>query len=256
MSKTPQFTPGRNRGIFLTGTDTHVGKTVLTAALGVTLKKKGLRLGVMKPVETGIHPSRPALETDSSRLHRLCATDDCSEWVTLYQFSNPIAPLAASRKAQQPIDYELIKNRYQELSRNCDLLLVEGVGGVMVPLTEQQTVRDLIVHLELPCIVVSRPTLGSVNHTLLTLEALRYRKIQVMAVVLNQTTSALRSKVEQLQTESTSQLIRELSGVPVVGPIPFEPLIETDWDQGVRNLTEDPAIPQLLSILRICEEST
>jgi dethiobiotin synthetase len=249
MSKTPQFKPARNRGIFLTGTDTHVGKTVLTAALGVALKKKGFRLGVMKPVETGIHLSRPELETDGSRLHKLLATDDPSDMVTPYQFSNPLAPLAASRKAQQPIDYALIKNRYQELSRNCDLLLVEGAGGVMVPLTEQQTVRDLIVYLELPCIVVSRPTLGSVNHTLLTLEALRDQKIQVLAIVLNQTTSALRSEVEKLQIESTSQLIREFSSVPVVGRIPFEPLLETDWEQGVRKLSHDPAITQLMTIL-------
>ena len=120
----------------------------------------------------------------------------------------------------------------------------------MVPLTAQQTVRDLIVYLELPCVVVSRPTLGSVNHTLLTLEALHDRKIQVLAIVLNQTTSALQSEVEQLQYESTSQLIRELSGIPVVGPIPFEPLLETDWEQGIRQLTEDPAITQLMTILR------
>ncbi len=250
MSKTPQITPARNRGMFITGTDTHVGKTVVTTALGVALKKKGLRLGVMKPVETGICPSRREPETDSSRLLRVLAIVDPPDVVTPYQFSDPLSPLAASRKAQQPIDFERIKNLYQELSRNCDLLLVEGVGGVMVPLTEQQTVRDLIVYLELPCVVVSRPTLGSVNHTLLTLEALRDRKIQVLAIVLNQTTSALRSEVEQLQYESTSQLIRELSGIPVVGPIPFEPLLETDWEQGIRQLTEDPAITQLMTILR------
>ena len=250
MSKTPQITPARNRGMFITGTDTHVGKTVLTTALGVALKKKGLRLGVMKPVETGICPSRREPETDGWRLRRLLAADETCDMVTLYQFPDPLAPLAASRRIQRPIDFECIKNLYHELSRNCDLLLVEGAGGVMVPLTAQQTVRDLIVYLELPCVVVSRPTLGSVNHTLLTLEALRDRKIQVLAIVLNQTTSALQSEVEQLQYESTSQLIRELSGIPVVGPIPFEPLLETDWEQGIRQLTEDPAITQLMTILR------
>ncbi len=249
MSKTPQITPARTRGIFITGTDTHVGKTVLTTVLGGAIKKKGLRLGFMKPVETGNCPSRRELETDCSRLLRVLATDDPPDVVAPYQFSDPLAPLAASRKTQQPIDYKLIKNLFQELSRNYDFLLVEGVGGVMVPLTEQQTVRDLIVYLELPCIVVSRPTLGSVNHTLLTLEALRDRKIQVLAIVLNQTTSVLRSEVERLQNESTSQLIRELSGIPVVGPLPFEPLLETEWEQGIRQLTEDPAITQLMTIL-------
>jgi len=250
MSKTPQRRHSTPSGIFITGTDTNVGKSMLTATIGVALQKLGLRLGVMKPVETGINELSHGFVTDGSRLQRVLATDDPTNVVTPYQFPDPLAPLAASRTAQKPIDFELIKNRYYELSGNCEFLLIEGIGGVMVPLTEKQTVRDLIVYLELPCIVVSRPTLGSVNHTLLTLEALRDRNIQVLAVVLNQTTSALRSEVEQLQIESTSQLIRELSRVPVVGPVPFEPLVETDWEQGIRKLSDDPAIAQLIEILQ------
>lgn len=250
MSKTPQRRHSILSGIFITGTDTNIGKSVLTATVGVALQKLGHRLGVMKPVETEVNQSSHGFETDGLRLRRVLAADITCDVVTLFQFPDPLAPLAASRKTQQTIDFTLIKNLYQELSRNCDYLLVEGVGGVMVPLTEKQTVRDLIVYLELPCIVVSRPTLGSVNHTLLTLEALRDRKIQVLAIVLNQTTSALRSEVEQLQIESTSQLIRELSGVPVVGPVPFEPLLETDWEQGVRKLSDDPAITQLVEIFQ------
>ena len=250
MSKTPQRRHSIPSGIFITGTDTDVGKSVLTASMGVALQKIGLRLGVMKPVETGVNQLSHGFETDGWRLRKVLAGEETCDVVTLYQFPDPLAPLAASRNTQQPIDFKLIKNLYQELSRNCDRLLVEGAGGVMVPLTERQTLRDLIVYLELPCIVVSRPTLGSVNHTLLTLEALRDRKIPVLAIVLNQTTSALPDEVEQLQIESTSQLIRELSGVPVVGPVPFEPLLETDWEQGVRNLTNDPAITQLVEIFQ------
>ncbi len=250
MRKTPQRRHSIPSGIFITGTDTNVGKSVLTASMGVALQKLGLRLGIMKPVETGMNQSSHGIETDGWRLRRVLAAKETCDVVTLYQFPDPLAPLAASRKTQQPIDYELIKNRYQDLSRNCDFLLVEGAGGVMVPLTAQKTVRDLIVYLNLPCVVVSRPTLGSVNHTLLTLEALRDRKIPVLAIVLNQSTSDLPGEVEQLQIESTSQLIRELSGVPVVGPVPFEPLIETDWEQGVRKLSDDPAITQLMTILR------
>jgi len=250
MSQIPQIRLSRHKGIFITGIDTNVGKTILTATLGVALQKQGFRLGVMKPVETGIRQSTSELEADGLRLQRILSTDDPSDIVTSYQFADPLAPLAASRRVQQPIDFDRIKNRYQELSRTFDLLLVEGAGGVMVPLTEQHMVRDLISFLGLPCVVVCRPTLGGINHTLLTLEALRDRKIQVLAIALNHTTSPPTSDIEQLQLESTSQLIRELSRTPVVGPLPFEPLLATDWNQGVTNLVDDPAITQLIEILR------
>lgn len=241
--------PCSPKGIFITGTDTHVGKSVVTAALGLAFQKQGYRLGVMKPVETGISQSGREQNTDGSRLRSMLAADCPPDLATPYRFPEPIAPLAASRRQQQSIDFERIKNRYQELSKNGDLLLVEGAGGVMVPLTEQQTVRDLLVYLHLPCVVVSRPTLGSVNHTLLTLEALRNRAIPILGIVLNQATSPPTSEIGQLQIDSTRQLIREFSGVPIVGPIPFEPRLETDWEEGVRKMADCSSIARLVAII-------
>ncbi len=249
MKNTPTDNISRSSGIFITGTDTHVGKTVVTASVGIALQRKGIHLGIMKPIETGVGQSEEESQADGSRLWHLLSSHHPRHLVTPYSFHDPLAPLAASRRAHQPIDFALIKERYQELSKNSDFSLVEGAGGAMVPLTEQQSVRDLISFLELPCLVVSRPTLGGVNHTLLTIQTLRGLGILILAVVLNPTKSSQSSEKETLQIDSTEQLIRELSGVPVVGPLPFEPLLETHWEEGVGKLAEDPAIIQLTELV-------
>lgn len=249
MSDTPPDNISRSRGVFITGTDTNVGKTVVTASLGLALQRNGNHPGVMKPVETGIGESGEDPEADGSRLHHLLSPHHPMDLITPYTFSAPLAPLDASRHVHQTIDFALIKDRYQELSKDCDFLLVEGAGGVMVPLTEQQSVRDLISFLKLPCIVVSRPTLGGVNHTLLTIQALRGLGISIIAIVLNPTRTPQSSGREQLQIESTVELIKELSGVPVVGPLPFEPLLANHWEEGVAKLAEDPAIIQLTELV-------
>lgn len=249
MNDTPAGNISGPSGIFISGTDTNIGKTIVTASLGVALKKNGFRLGVMKPVETGMDQSGKPPEADSSQLQRLLSAHHPMHLVAPYTFREPLAPLAASRQELWPIDFALIKNRYQELSKNCDYILAEGAGGVLVPLTAQETVRDLISFLELPCIVVSRPTLGGVNHTLLTIQALHGKGIQVISIVLNHTKAPQSSEIEQRQIESTVQLISELSGVPVVGPLPFEPLFGTHWEQGVNKLADDPAIITLAEMV-------
>lgn len=249
MSQPSQNTLSRHSGIFMTGVDTNVGKTMLTAALGLALKRRASRVGVMKPIETGISQLDSPHNADGIRLKQVLSLEDPSNLSTPYQFPNPLAPLAASRQANQTIDFNRIKNGYLELSQTYDILLVEGAGGVMVPLTEHHMVRDLISFLDLPCIVVCKPMLGGVNHTLLTLEALRNKKIRILAVIVNQTTPPT-TDTEQLQVESTSQLIREFSNTPVVGPVLFEPMLATDWEEGVKKLADDPAFAELMEILQ------
>ena len=108
MSQIPQIRLSRHKGIFITGIDTNVGKTILTATLGVALQKQGFRLGVMKPVETGIHQSTSELEADGLRLQRILSTDDPSDIVTSYQFADPLAPLAARIRIMKNGDVDSI----------------------------------------------------------------------------------------------------------------------------------------------------
>ena len=250
MSEILPHNPTRQKSIFITGNDTGVGKTAIIAALGMALHHQGFRVEVMKSIETGVETSPKDSRDDASRLQSIFKSTSPSDKGSLYQFRDPIAPLAASRREQQPIDLKLIVTRHGELLRTCDFVLVEGAGGVMVPLTTQETVRDLIRQLQVPCIVVSRPTLGSVNHTLLSLHALQDLGIEVLAVVLNQSSAPQNNNDDRLQRDSTIELIRELSHVPVVGPIAFEPLLTKEWKQGVSKLASDPAITQLTSMLK------
>ncbi len=234
-------------GIFITGTDTNVGKTIVTTALSLTLQEQGIQVGLMKPVETG--RSLSFQTSDSTRLRHSLQPKTPLPIHSSYQFPDPLAPLAASKRIQQPIDLDRIKTHYQEILGKCELVLVEGAGGVLVPLTDQSNMRDLISFLELPVIVVTRSTLGAVNHTLLTIEALRKKHIPILAIVLNQSTPVAGTEIEKMQIDSTNQLIREHSGVQVFGPLLFSPLIQNHWEKGILEITQDAEIRKLVKFL-------
>ena len=235
-------------GIFITGTDTNVGKTVVTTALSLTLQEQGIQVGLMKPVETGRNLSLQ--DSDSTKLRQSLQPQTPPPIHSSYQFPDPLAPLSASKRAQQPIDLERIKTHYEEIRRKSELVLVEGAGGILVPLTDQFNVRDLILFLGLPVIVVTRSTLGAINHTLLTIEALRKKHIQILAIMLNQTTFLSGTEIEKMQINSTIQLIREHSGVQVFGPLLFNPIIQTHWEKGILEIAQDAEIQKLVKFLR------
>ena len=235
-------------GIFITGTDTNVGKTIVTTALSLALQEQGIQVGLMKPVETGRSPSFQ--DSDSARLRQSLQLNTPPPIRNSYQFPDPLAPLAASKRIQQPIDLDRIKTHYEEIRGQCELVLVEGAGGILVPLTDQCNVRNLISLLELPVIVVTRSTLGAVNHTLLTLEALHTKRIPILAIVINQATPLVGTEIEKLQISSTNQLIREHTGIQVFGPLLFSPLIDNDWEKGILEIAQDAEIQKLVKFLK------
>lgn len=236
------------KGIFITGTDTNVGKTVVTAALGLALQRTGVNVGVMKPVETGCTPDSRTSTSDGRRLHRLFVPQDPIELVGPYCFPSPTAPLHAARLARQTIDCHAVLDAYRALTGRHEFMLVEGVGGILVPLTETHDVRALLIRLNLPCLIVSRTSLGSINHARLTLMALRERRIPIVGVVLNHT-GAASSPEERRQAESTVQLIRELGGVPVPDPLPFYADLAEQWDDHVKTLATHATIQELCRTL-------
>jgi dethiobiotin synthetase len=227
-------------GCFITGTDTGVGKTIITAALALCLQQRGLRVAVMKPIETGCLNERE-LSSDAERLRTVIAVTTSIDLISPYRFALPLAPLAAARATGVTIEIDRIKAACQNLANDYDFVLVEGIGGLMVPLSEKSDVRDLIASLHLPALVVGLAALGGVNHALLTIEALRQRAISIAGIVLNQ----LVSEPNHQQTQSTVDLIRERSGVPVFGPLPYESECRLDWMAGVNNMAHDPAIRSL-----------
>lgn len=235
-------------GCFVTGTDTGVGKTVVTAALALCLRRRGVSVGVMKPVETGCGAGS-AGPSDAERLRACLAGDDPGAFLSPYQFAAPLAPLAAARQAGAVISLDRIVQAYGRLTARYRSVLVEGAGGLCVPLTDREDMRDLIERLALPVVLVGRCALGGVNHALLTLEALQTRKIPLLALVLNRPVPHQAASEEELQMASTVGLLKERSGVPVIGPLPYLANLAGGGDAGVSELSRDSSIETLAGLI-------
>jgi dethiobiotin synthetase len=166
-------------GLFVTGTDTGVGKTVLTAAIVAELRARRVRVTPLKPVITGLEDSGPA---DHEVLAR--AAGCAAEEVALVSYGPPVSPHLAAELSGQPISPEALEKTIAERAAGGEFVVVEGVGGLLVPLTHSYDVRALARSLALPVLIAARPGLGTINHTLLTLEVARAAGLEVVAVVL------------------------------------------------------------------------
>lgn len=206
-----------NRGIFITGTDTGVGKTFVAAGIAAALKVRGVDVGVMKPIHTGCKTRRGRLiPEDSLSLAISASVDDPIELITPYAFKQPVAPYVASEKNGVPIDIKKIIGSFKTLCRRHKYMIVEGIGGVLVPITENFYVADLIKRLNIPAIVVTRPGLGTINHTMLTLDYLKEKNIPLMGLIINYSREGRNTPAEKTCAET----LKKLSGVPVIGIIP------------------------------------
>lgn len=233
------------RGIFIAGTDTAVGKTLVTAALAACLRELALDVGVMKPVETGVARGQ---HSDAGRLIQAAQVSDALDLVRPYAFRLPVAPLDAARAERRTIKIATIMQAYRALQEQHELLLVEGAGGVHVPVTPSMDVLALIEKLKAPVLVVGRAGLGGVNHALLTLNVLRKRKIEILALVLNRTVSA-KTSVARRQERSTLELLREFAGAPVIGPLPYQAGVDARFEQAVKAMAGHREMKRLTKLV-------
>ena len=172
------------RGLFVTGTDTGVGKTEVACALLENARAAGLDAVGMKPAQSGVSPGEAS---DAERLREACGAVEPLSAICPHSFAAPLAPAVAARLEGRPLALDAILGAARVLAARHEAILVEGAGGLLVPLTERHTYADLAAALGLPVVVVARAGLGTVNHTALTLEALDRRGLAVAAVVLNRT---------------------------------------------------------------------
>jgi len=169
-------------GIFVTGTDTGVGKTVVSRALIAAFRKAGLKLGAMKPIETGVGDAGPL---DAIALREAAAATDPLETICPQQFTLPAAPNVAARAEAREVDLAAIDAAYERVKAGRDLVVVEGAGGLLVPIREGWTMAELAQRLGLPLLIVARASLGTINHTALTLESAASRGLPVLGVVIS-----------------------------------------------------------------------
>lgn len=187
------------RSFFITGTDTGVGKTLLTCGLGLVLKERGIRFSVWKPIETGCLP-----RAEDSEIYRKLLGESFRE--PEYSFSQPVAPWVASEMERKKISPTRLVRKYFEYSSGKEVLLVEGAGGMMVPIQRDFYMMDLAYLLKLPLIVVARNCLGVLNHSLLSLQYAKTLGLHVSFFVL----SSLSKEITEPAQKSNGEVIRDL----------------------------------------------
>ncbi len=183
------------RAVFIAGTDTGVGKTFVTKRLYAYLKSKGRAVAIQKWIETGL--GKAGGRCDLKRP---------------YVFKTACSPHLSSRLERRCIDKNKIKKSFRELSRCFDFVIVEGIGGVLVPFNESEFVIDIVRELRLPVILVAENKLGAINHTLMSLEALDKRRIKMIGVIFNN-----RKKGDARVLKDNPRIVKALSGCNVLG---------------------------------------
>ncbi len=215
--------PILTRGVFVTGTDTAIGKTVVAAALASWWRSQGIDVGVAKPIAAGgrlVNGRR--VSEDAILLRRAAGVEDPLALI------NPICPAAwaapwvAAQAGRSVLCLSTALAAYRTLRRRHQRMIVEGAGGLLVPLTRRSLVADLARDIGLPMVIVSRPGLGTINHTLLTIEAARRRGLAIAGVVLNEYAPASSATRRSLAWRTNPRVIATLGRVRILASLPFD----------------------------------
>jgi dethiobiotin synthetase len=197
--------------LLVTGTDTGVGKTFVAAAIALALRACGRRVGVLKPIETGVERE----PEDALRLRAAASDPSPLDDVCPYRLRAPLAPSVAARLEGVRIDLDRIDALVRRRAASVDVLLVEGAGGLLVPLVDRQTWLDLAVRLALPVVIVAANRLGTINHCALTARVAAAAGATVRGIVLSEPTPD-----PDPSTATNAETIAALTGVPILGALP------------------------------------
>ncbi|MDQ1005358.1 dethiobiotin synthetase [Neobacillus niacini] len=200
-------------GFFVTGTDTGVGKTIISCGLAAVLKAERMDFGVFKPLLSGISRDHP--ESDTSLLKKMSQTSLSHEEITPFEFKEPLAPYVAGKLEGKVIGIEDVLHRWEMIKGKHQYFIVEGAGGISVPLGEDFLVSDLVKALQLPILIVARANLGTVNHIFLTVQYAKSLGLRIAGIVINGI-----SDHPDIAEKTNPKLIEELCGVPIVGITP------------------------------------
>ncbi len=205
--------------VFVTATDTGVGKTYLSAKILEMYRHHGLNPCYFKPVATGaVFVGGKAVSEDVLTVQKKTGLTESAEFMNPVIYELPASPLVAAQISGEPVPLAKIHSAYQRLCEKYDCFVVEGIGGVLVPLTETYWVVDLIKEWKLPTLVVARAALGTINHTALTIRALRELGIKILGIVISHTSNVHESFVEQ----ASFKVIEKITNVPILKIFPHE----------------------------------
>ena len=208
----------KKNGLFITGTDTGVGKTLITGGIAAVLCSQGLKVGVFKPIASGCRDEGALVSVDTEFLAMCAGAEYSLNVITPVTYKLPAAPLLCVEIEKRPINYEEIVNAYNYLCENTDVVLVEGIGGAMVPIDHEHTVLDLAAAFSLPTVIVARPNLGTINHSLLTIEAVRNAGIPVAGLVIN----GYKALDADIVEETAPDIICQFADTNLLSIVPYD----------------------------------
>lgn len=219
--------------IFVTGTDTGVGKTVITAGLLVSFRKKGYKTIAVKPFQTGAYVCEGSLLSPDVMFYQETGfTEEPLEVLNPVSLEPPASPWVASILSKTPIDLVKVYQAVEEVLPRYDLVITEGAGGICVPILKDFLMADLALEMGCPVLIVARGSLGTINHTILTVRYAQARGIPILGVVIN----GLKPGADPVE-ELNPRVIKELSGVPLLGVVPYSPTVNVDTGE-TGNLVE------------------
>jgi len=214
-------TPGI--ALLVTGTDMGVGKTYVAAGLARLLRERGIDVGVMKPIELGWSRADGEWPPDAEMLREAAGVDDPVEDIVPYVFEEMVAPQVAADRLHQPIEAEVMKAALDRLRAKHQIVLIEGSGGLAVPLDDGFDQASFAEMCSLPILVVSRAHVGTLNHTFLTVHYARSRGLEVAGIVANRLDRTLNDP----SAPTNAKMMERMCGVPVLGVVPFRPESDT-----------------------------
>jgi len=201
--------------LFITGTDTDVGKTYVAAGLAVTLRKMGIDVGIMKPFAAGTPQKKGFKSEDIEILSRASQVSDPEELMNPQFFKMAASPYTASKTLKVKVRVKSVLSSFKKLSKLHSMLLVEGMGGIMTPILKNYFVTNLIKDMKLPAVIVTRTRIGTVNHTIMTCKMCEKYKIPIKGIIINNFDS------DGYTVKTLKRDLQSLTGVPILGTIPY-----------------------------------
>lgn len=203
------------KSFFITGTDTNVGKTYVTAGLAVTLRKMGIDVGIMKPFAAGAPQKEGFKSEDVEILSKAAQVSDPENLLNPQFFKMDASPFTASKNLKILVKVDSVLSAFKKLSKNHSMLLVEGMGGIMTPILKNYFVSDLIKDMKLDAIIVTRTRIGTINHTLMTCKICNKYKIPIKGIIINN------FDTDGYQLKTLKRDLKSLTGVPILGVVPY-----------------------------------
>lgn len=212
------------RSIFVTGTDTAIGKTTVSCGIAAALAARGLRVGVFKPIETGCARAAGGglVPADGTLLRFFSGTQSSLDEVCPLRFEEPLAPLVAARRSGRVVDVALLERTWRAIESAHDLTLVEGAGGLLVPMAEGASFADVAQAWGLPLVVVVGNRLGAINHAALTLAEVKRRRLSAVGYIVNTL-----APTADIASETNATMLAEILG-PALGVVPYLPELRAE----------------------------